>query len=102
MQCRRAWLPDVADRRLRRRGRAPGAALADRGGGPPSLATPDGARRARGRLGPRGGARSLPAVGLGDPVLRAETAAIAAGALLAALRAGLVLLSVRADPSGRC
>jgi 16S rRNA U1498 N3-methylase RsmE len=29
-------------------------------------------------------------VGLGDAVLRAETAAIVAGALMAALRAGLV------------
>jgi 16S rRNA (uracil1498-N3)-methyltransferase len=47
-------------------------------------------------IGPEGGwtpaeeACGLPAVGLGPGVMRAETAAMAAGALLGALRAGLV------------
>jgi 16S rRNA (uracil1498-N3)-methyltransferase len=67
-----------------------GACLADAGGGPPSLALPVVL------VGPEGGwseeerAVGLPAVGLGPHVLRAETAALAAGALLAALRAGHV------------
>jgi RsmE family RNA methyltransferase len=47
-------------------------------------------------VGPEGGwsdeerAAGLPSVGLGAQVLRAETAALAAGALLGALRSGLV------------
>ena len=91
MQCRRAWLPeveevatfdDVAGR--------PGAVLADREGGPPSL--PGGPVL----VGPEGGwspeelARDLPRMALGDHVLRAETAAVAVAAMLGALRAGLV------------
>ena len=64
-------------------------ALADIGGGPLALATPTVL------VGPEGGwtdeeraGRTL--VGLAGPVLRAETAAVAAGVLLGALRAGLV------------
>jgi len=91
MQSRRAWLPeiepplafdDVAAR--------PGVALAERGGGPPSLDRP------LILVGPEGGwsdaerSRALPEVGLGAQVLRAETAAVAAGTLLGALRAGVV------------
>jgi 16S rRNA (uracil1498-N3)-methyltransferase len=47
-------------------------------------------------VGPEGGwddaelAAGLPRVGLGPHVLRAETAAVVAGALLCALRAGTV------------
>ncbi|MCU1453770.1 MAG: rRNA ((1498)-N(3))-methyltransferase [Acidimicrobiales bacterium] len=91
MQCRRAWLPEVAPvvtfAELAARA---GAARADRGGGPPSLDRP------LVLVGPEGGwssaerAVDLPVVGLAGPVLRAETAAIVAGAVLAALRAGLV------------
>lgn len=91
MQSRRAWLPEV-------RGVAsfaalaarPGAALADPGGAPPSLSTPVVL------VGPEGGwsdaelSRGLPQVALGDGVLRAETAAVAAGVLLTALRSGIV------------
>ena len=68
----------------------PGAAMADRGGAPPSLARP------LLLVGPEGGwddgerAAGLPAVSLSPGVLRAETAAIVAGALLVALRAGCV------------
>jgi RsmE family RNA methyltransferase len=48
--------------------------------------------------GPEGGwseaelalADSVPRVALGEPVLRAETAAVVAGSLLCALRAGIV------------
>jgi 16S rRNA (uracil1498-N3)-methyltransferase len=91
MQSRRVWLPAV-------RGVAtfaavaarPGAALADPGGAPPSLSTPVVL------VGPEGGwsdaerACGLPRVALGDGVLRVETAAVAAGLLLTALRSGIV------------
>lgn len=90
MQSRRSWLPvvepaatfgDVAGRE--------GAARADVGGGPPSLARPVVL------VGPEGGwsdeesGAGLPVIGLGPNVLRTETAAVAAGALLVALRSGL-------------
>ena len=91
MQSRRAWLPAVE-------GVTPfadvaaeaGAALAHPGGGRPGLDRPVLL------VGPEGGwdggelARGLPRVGLGPSVLRAETAAVVAGALLCALRAGVV------------
>jgi hypothetical protein len=64
--------------------------LAQPGGGPPSL------DRTVVAVGPEGGwypdevARFGPGIGLGPTVLRAETAAVAAGTLLCGLRAGLV------------
>lgn len=92
MQSRRPWLAVVdpvvpfaevaADR---------SACRADRGGAPPSLDRP------LVLTGPEGGwddderAVDLPVVGLGDGVLRAETAAVTAGVVLTALRAALVL-----------
>jgi 16S rRNA (uracil1498-N3)-methyltransferase len=98
MQSRRTWLPVVDDVT----GLAsllvdePGAALAHPGGRPPSLDRP------LVLVGPEGGwdeaelaaaasddsGTSL--VGLGPHVLRTETAAVVAGALLCALRAGTV------------
>lgn len=91
MQSRRPWLATVhAVTTYALVAAEPGAARADRGGGPPTLATP------LVLIGPEGGwdlaerGADLPVVGLGDGVLRAETAAIAAGTILAALRAGLV------------
>jgi 16S rRNA (uracil1498-N3)-methyltransferase len=68
----------------------PEAVMADRGGDPPSL------QRTTVLVGPEGGwspeERSLlvPRMALGPHVLRAETAAVTAGALMAALRSGLV------------
>lgn len=68
-----------------------GACRADDGGAAVSLDRP------LILIGPEGGwsaserSVDLPTVSLGDGVLRAETAAIAAGALLAALRTGAVL-----------
>ena len=68
----------------------PEAAMADRGGDPPSLA------HTTVLVGPEGGwspaERSLlvPRMALGPHVLRAETAALTAGALMAALRSGLL------------
>jgi 16S rRNA (uracil1498-N3)-methyltransferase len=91
MQCRRAHLPEVADvADFPTVARLPGAVRADAGGRPPALATPVVL------VGPEGGwsdeerASGPPAVGLGDHVLRAETAAITAAALWTALRSGRV------------
>jgi 16S rRNA (uracil1498-N3)-methyltransferase len=100
MQSRRLWLPSVAgpvpfsalvqgeDGQM-----AGGTALAVQGGGPLTLSTPTVL------VGPEGGwseseLASLSEdrhLSLGPNVLRAETAAVAAGVMLAALRAGLVL-----------
>ena len=96
MQSRRTWLPDIADvATFADLVARPGTALAAPGGGPPSPAV-----HALVLVGPEGGwseaeldeaaAHGCPSVGLGRHVLRAETAAIAAGALLAAVRDGLL------------
>ena len=88
-QSRRVWLPEVADVQPFEAVVAAGA-LADPSGGPPSLAHPVVL------VGPEGGwadeelAADMPRVRLGPHVLRAETAAMAAGVLLCGLRAKLV------------
>jgi 16S rRNA (uracil1498-N3)-methyltransferase len=90
MQCRRCHLPRVEPlASFERCAGAPGVVLAERGGPPPS------ADVLGVLVGPEGGwspdeLRGRPTVGLGDHVLRAETAAITAGVLLTALRAGRV------------
>lgn len=107
MQCRRTWLPEVADLTTfaaltsapqgsprtsahTAASGGPTAVMAEAGGGPPSLERPTVL------VGPEGGwdvdeaASDLPRVGLGPHVLRAETAAVAAGVLLSALRSQLV------------
>jgi 16S rRNA (uracil1498-N3)-methyltransferase len=91
MQCRRAWLPEIAPVATFETVRTlSGAAMADLDGGPPTLDHPTVV------VGPEGGwsdeerVAGLPAVGLGPHVLRAETAAIAAGVLLVALRTRLI------------
>ncbi len=90
MQSRRSWLPEVATlASFAEVASLPGAARAERGGRPPTLANPTIL------IGPEGGwadverTGHVPEVALGPTVLRAETAAIAAGAVLAGLRAGL-------------
>jgi len=96
-QSRRAWLPtlELADSVLAAAlGFGDGVVLADRGGGP----WPEGAKAAL--CGPEGGwapeeralacAQGWPVVGLGPTQLRAETAAVACGVVLAACRAGAV------------
>jgi 16S rRNA (uracil1498-N3)-methyltransferase len=91
MQCHRAWLPvldEVAD--LAALAGTPGLALADRTGSPPDLDHPTVLVGPEGGWAPEERALGLPSVALGGHVLRAETAAVAAGALLGALRAGLV------------
>jgi 16S rRNA (uracil1498-N3)-methyltransferase len=103
MQSRRSWLP-LVDGPVpfpalvpAERGQTSGdIALAVQGGVPLALSTPTVL------VGPEGGwsDEELAAVpearriGLGPNVLRAETAAVAAGLILAALRAGLVLPAV--------
>lgn len=90
-QSRRTWLPIVENvTTFADVGGRPGAALCDRAGAPP--APPYGIVL----VGPEGGwapeelAVGLPQVRLGAHVLRAETGAVVAGALLAALRSGIV------------
>jgi 16S rRNA (uracil1498-N3)-methyltransferase len=100
MQARRAWLPEVAEltdlagatRGMRTAGaNGPDAvALAEPGGGPLT----DASRAVL--VGPEGGwtpeelGSGLPTVGLSATILRAETAAVAVGTLLCALREGRV------------
>jgi len=105
-QCRRVWLPEVSDTmdfaELGSLG-APGqVALAQLSGARPTPAHHVVA------VGPEGGwsdaelSSGLPTVGFGLSVLRAETAAVTAGALLASLRTGTVAAArdgtVRAAP----
>lgn len=91
MQSRRARIPVVEPMStFAALAAEPGACRADRGGVAPSVDWP------LVLVGPEGGwddserDAALPVVALGTGVLRAETAAITAGALLTALRAGLV------------
>ena len=94
-QCHRPWLPVVEEvRDLADLLRREGVALADRAGEPPSLA------HSLVLVGPEGGWAApevgeadrggVPRVTLGPHVLRAETASVTVGALLAGLRAGVV------------
>ncbi len=91
MQSRQCYLPDVSEPMPFADAAAlPGACLAHRGGAPPALSRPTVL------VGPEGGwddrelAADLARVGLGAGVLRSETAAVAAGVLLTALRSDLV------------
>lgn len=92
MQCHRAWLPTVTPvvklGQVTALATSPGAAIADRAGG---LLTPC---HTTVLVGPEGGwapeelAHGAETVTLSGHVLRAETAAIVAGALMAAMRDG--------------
>jgi 16S rRNA (uracil1498-N3)-methyltransferase len=90
MQSRRNRLPDVTDVLPFPEVAVAGVALAEAGGAAPSLERPFVLVGPEGGWGPAELATDLPLVGLGPTVLRAETAAVAAGVLLCALRAGLV------------
>jgi 16S rRNA (uracil1498-N3)-methyltransferase len=91
MQSRRVWLPEVSGMATFAEVAAlPGASLAERLGPPPSLALPTILVGPEGGWSPSELAADIPHVGLGPHVLRAETAAVAAGLLLAGLRAGVV------------
>jgi 16S rRNA (uracil1498-N3)-methyltransferase len=93
-QCRRVWLPEVsapiAFAELASFGSSGEVVLAQLSGERPTLAHHVVA------VGPEGGwssdelAAGLPTVGFGLSVLRAETAAVTAGALMASLRTGTV------------
>lgn len=90
-QSRRCWLPEVSGVRPFEWVSSAGGWLAELGGRPPG---PDTTLVA---VGPEGGwspgelaAAGGRTMGLGPTVLRSETAAVAAGALLVALRAGTV------------
>lgn len=90
MQSRRSWLPTVEplgsfDDLVARAG----AVLADRGGDPPLLAAPTVLVGPEGGWSDRERATSVPKMRLGSTVLRAETAAIVAGAALCGLRSAL-------------
>jgi 16S rRNA (uracil1498-N3)-methyltransferase len=90
MQSRRTWLPtvepvatfDVLARRA-------GAALTERGGRPPTLTHPVLLVGPEGGWSERERTEGPPMIGLGPNVLRAETAAIVAGAALSGLRSAL-------------
>ena len=91
MQSRSAYIAEVSEiADFATVASTPGAVLADVGGAEPTLDRPVVL------VGPEGGwtdaerAVALPRIALGPTVLRAETAAIVAGAVLVALRAGLV------------
>ncbi len=91
MQSRRSWLPTVdAVASFASVARQPDAVLADAGGGPVHLDRPVVLVGPEGGWSPEEVACGRPTVGLALNVLRAETAAIAAGALLVAKRASLV------------
>jgi len=97
MQCHRPWLPaveDATDLGALLGGGGVAVAIADRTGAAPSL------DHSLVLVGPEGGwapeeraaaaDAGVPSVAVGAHVLRAETAAVTVGALLTALRAGLV------------
>jgi 16S rRNA (uracil1498-N3)-methyltransferase len=90
MQSRRVWLPTVEPVATFADVAVDGAALCERGGAPPSLATPVVLVGPEGGWAPEERAAGLPTVALGPNVLRAETAAIAAATLLTALRARIL------------
>ena len=104
-QCRRVWLPDVSDAvrfdDLHRLGAAGEVVLAQLSGDRPTASQHVVA------VGPEGGwsagelASGLPTVGFGLSVLRAETAAVTAGALLASLRTGTVAAVDGSGPETR-
>jgi 16S rRNA (uracil1498-N3)-methyltransferase len=93
-QSRRPWLPEVSgvsglDDLAARLAPVP-LALAHPGGDPPGIDRPAVAIGPEGGWDPSETAAGRPLVGLGPRVLRAETAAVAAGLLLCALRDGIV------------
>ena len=81
---------DVVDAPGVENGPVPRACLAEPGGDPPSLARPVVLVGPEGGWAPEELALGLPSLDLGPAVLRTESAAVAAGLLLCALRAGLV------------
>jgi len=89
MQSRRVWLPAVTD--IATPADVPGAALAEPGGAPPSLARPAVLVGPEGGWAPEELAGAAATVSLGEQVLRSETAALAAAAIFGALRSRSVV-----------
>jgi 16S rRNA (uracil1498-N3)-methyltransferase len=90
MQSRRTRLPEIEPlTTFAHLAARPCAALATSGGDAPGLDRPIVLIGPEGGWSPAERARGLPEVGLSPLVLRAETAAIAAGAILAAMRCNL-------------
>jgi len=93
MQSRRTWLPEVAAPAAFAAvvaAAGPAASLAHPGGAPPALERPAVLVGPEGGFSPAELEVGLPTVDLGPTVLRAETAAVAAGLALVWLRAGVV------------
>lgn len=91
MQSRRCWVPSVSGLVSVADAVASGSvAFAALGGSAPSLAFPTILIGPEGGWGPSELSLDVPRVSLGAGVLRSETAAVVAGALLGALRSGLV------------
>jgi 16S rRNA (uracil1498-N3)-methyltransferase len=89
MQSRRCWLPHVGE--LGVPASFPDAALAEPGGEPPSLARPTVLVGPEGGWAPEEVSAAAATVSLGGLVLRSETAALAAAAVLVALRSRSVV-----------
>lgn len=89
MQSHRPHLPHVAEVADLADLVAAGAALADRQGDAPTLERPFVLVGPEGGWTPAERAAAASTVGLGDHVLRAETAAVTVGAVLGAMRSGL-------------
>ncbi len=96
MQSRQTWVPEISgpEDAGSLAGR-PDVAMAARSGVPPTLAAPTVLVGPEGGWSPEEEARATTWVRLGPGVLRTESAAVAAGVLLAALRSGLVLPAAR-------
>jgi len=92
MQSRRAWLPQVDEvGEFAALVALPGVAVAERGGAAPSLDQPTVLIGPEGGWAPEERRQLSVTVALGSTVLRAETAALTAAAVLGALRDGLVI-----------
>ena len=92
MQSRQTWVPEVdGPEDAGSLAALPYAAIAARTGVPPSLAAPMVLVGPEGGWSPEEEATATTSVRLGPGVLRTESAAVAAGVLLVALRTGLVL-----------
>ncbi len=92
MQSRRVWMPSLylAGSVEDAAAASPAVALAEPGGDPPSLERPTVLVGPEGGWSPAELGVGLALVDLGPAVMRTETAAVAAGLLLVALRGGLV------------
>ena len=91
MQSRQLWLPEVVGvQPVTDLAVQPGVAMASPGGVPPTLAWPTLLVGPEGGWGPEEDALARATVSLGPAILRTESAAVVAGTLLTALRAGLV------------